>query len=153
MQHPRMPNGILLLAALCFLMAGSFLLIGSLFAISPTTLGSWGFRPNPATQVRLWGLGFFGAVGALAGAVGAGLLRLKRWARHFVISGALCTLGRIVISFLMRGADGAAAHSLLNVAAVLVPAAALWYLWIPSVRATFGGAPSEEEQGEGCVDT
>jgi hypothetical protein len=138
MGRPRMPKGIMLLAVVCFLMAGSFVLIGSLFAVAPATLQSYGFRPRPEGSVRLSGLVFFGGVGAVAGAVGYGLWRLKRWAHFFVIFSALSTLVRGVIRFLMSVLGDSTPNAHLNLAAFVLPVAALWYLWTPSVRAAFG---------------
>ena len=134
MQHAKMPTGILLLAVSCFLIAGSLLAIGSLFAIYPATLRSWGFRVDPSTPVRLGGFAFFGGSGALAGAIGLGLWRLKRWARLVVISGAASTLIRFVIAFLTGGIDRAAPNAPLYVAAVVLHTAALWYCESPRPR-------------------
>src|SRR5262249_20736077 len=139
MPQPLVPKGIMLLASVCFLTAGSFLLIGGLFAVAPATLSPFGFRPNPETSVRLAGLGFFGGVGLLAGAVGYGLWRLKRWAHFIIVSfSASSTLVR-VISFLMNGVGNSTPNAaLLRGAAVVLLLGVLWYLWTDGVRAAFG---------------
>jgi hypothetical protein len=149
MPRQRMPKGVVLLAIIYFLVAISLLLIGSLFAMAPVALQSFGFRPNPDASVRLSGLGFFAGTGAIAGAVGYGLWRLKRWA-HLVV---ICSTGPPLIRGVMTLLRSVLRHSTpnahVNLAAFILAVAALWYLWTPGVRAAFGlqrSPPTGNEQ-------
>ena len=127
-----MPKGILLLTAVSYLTAICFVLIGSLFAVAPATLQSFGFRPDPDRTVQLLGLGFFGGVGVLTGAVGYGLWMLKRWAYLFVSGWALSTILRSLI-----GAMGVFGDSTPNAYLIAGAVVVLGYLWTPGVRAAF----------------
>ena len=135
-RSPRRPKGILLLAIVCFLMAGSFALIGILFAVTPTTLRPFGFRLNPDGSARLSGLFVFGATGVLIGSVGYGLWRLKRWAHFFVMFSASTTLIRGLVGAF---ADDATPTAQRYGAALVLSVAVLSYFVTPHVRAAFGG--------------
>ena len=146
MPRSNMPNRVLLLAVVWFLIAGGLAVIAGLFAIAPAALQSWGFRPNPGTSVRLWGVGFFGGTAALAASAGSGLWRLKRWARRFVMSNAVITLFGIVMSLSTGRLNGAAlSTALFTSASVVFQVATLWYLSIPDVQAQFGSSPRTED--------
>jgi hypothetical protein len=134
MSGPRMPKGILLLTAVSYLTAICFVLIGSLFAVAPATLQSFGFRPDPDATAKLLGLGIFGGAGGLSGAIGYGLWMLKRWARTFVSVWALSTILRSVIGAMFGDSTP---NAYVIAAAVVV----LGYLWTPGVRAAFGVQP------------
>jgi hypothetical protein len=138
LPRPRMPKGVVLLAVVCLLMAGAFVLLGSLFAVAPAALRSAGVRQNPDVSARLWILGLFGGVGVVTGAVGYGLWRLERWAYLVVMLSALHPLVRGVIDVLLRGSGLSAPNARLNVRFVVLAIAMLGYLWTPGVRAAFG---------------
>jgi hypothetical protein len=137
MSQTRIPKGIILLALVYLLIAGSLVLVGGVFALSPATLRPFGFRPNPEASVRLAGLCFFGGTGVLAIAIGYGLWNLRRWARSTVIASGLCVLGRTMV-VLVSGSGNSTPNTLWTVAASVVAVGVLWYLWIPTVRAAFG---------------
>src|SRR5688500_6464384 len=62
-SRPIPPAGIVLLAIVFVLMAGYLILIGSLYAVAPSTLGP-SFRQDPEGGVRVAAFAFFGGMGA-----------------------------------------------------------------------------------------
>jgi hypothetical protein len=137
LPRPTIPKGVMLLAVACFLTAGTLVLVGSLFAVAPATLRSSGFRQNPGAWVRLSGLGFFGATGALAGVAGYGLWRLKRWAHLILMLSALNLLIQGVLGFLRSRVGVFAPSARWNVGSFVLALAVFGYLWLPGVRAAF----------------
>lgn len=74
------------LAAAFFLVAALFVVTGLQFMLAPATLEPWGFRANPGVVRRVFGLCFFGGVGAILIHVGRGLAANKAWSRSYVVS-------------------------------------------------------------------
>ena len=68
-----------ILAAICFLVAGSFIFVALLVTLgSPDTLRSFGFGPNPGLEAKLFALGVFGGMGIAIGVVGYSLVKANR---------------------------------------------------------------------------
>ena len=76
--------------AVVLLVAGAILFIaGVLFAMSPASLGEYGFMPNPEAWRRVVGLLFFGGIGAAFLVLGYGLLRLWPFVWRRFVTGAI----------------------------------------------------------------
>jgi predicted membrane protein DUF2127 len=139
MPRQRTPKGVVLLAIVCVLVAGSLLWTASLVAVAPpATLRSFGFRADPGVSLRLTGLCFFGGAGVFVGAAGYGLWRLKRWAHYFATGSVASTLMREVITLSTSIFGRSTPNAHLNLAASILLVAALCYLLTPGVRAAFG---------------
>lgn len=157
---PRRSIGVTLSAALLLLIA----LIGGGFGLLLT--GAAFFAPQLQNLSAIGWIRFFFSVTfglfLFAGWIGIGLLRLKAWARMWLLFFSVVLVcmgaaiaGLMVLALLLGGGELTVAQAALVIGAEALPMIALGWGWLVffrkgSVRAQFEGAPSNfTQEGSG----